>query len=252
MLFRVSGSDVFVCGTVHFLPDGVRLPSALFSTVASADDCIFESDLENASEPEYARYPGDDSISEHISSDLFDRVSDLCADLDLSGLLPKFKPWWVTVVIGVHLIHRAGYRLDSGVDRQLWNAAKRAGKLPFVLESIEALRAFDVAPIAEQIDRLEFVVSNPDLAGPHVQRLYEAWQAGDAATLTQELQTQIRLSPVTYRALIPDRNRRWLPQILAAIDRGRSAVFVVGALHLAGDYSLQRLLGEHGKLLLPV
>lgn len=252
MLFHVSSSKVFVCGTLHFLPDGSQLPPSLFAAISAAEDCVFESDLDHAREPSFARYPDGDSLDRHISPELFAATSALYDSLDVPGVLPDLKPWWVGLVIGVHLILRAGNRLEFGADRQLWDATKRAGKRPFVLESIDALRAFDSAPISEQVSRLEFIVSNPDRAAIHFNRLHAAWRLGDTVALASELQTQLDLSPITFRGLVHDRNRQWLPQIVGAIERGRSAVFAVGALHLAGDHSLQRLLKEHGHSLLSV
>lgn len=251
MLFRVSSSEVFVCGTLHFLPDGAQLPPSLFDAISTADDCVFESDLDNAREPEFARYADDDSLDAHISPELFVATSKICNSLGVAEVLPHLKPWWVGLVIGVHLILRAGNRLESGADRQLWDAAKRAGKCPFVLESIDALRAFDAAPLQEQISRLEFIVSNPDRAAIQFDRLHAAWHLGDTVALAHELQMLLELSPMTFDGLVHQRNRQWLPQILSAIERGRSALFVVGALHLAGVHSLQRLLEEHGHSLVP-
>jgi uncharacterized protein YbaP (TraB family) len=251
MLFHVSGTDVFVFGSLHLLPEGEQLSSTVFAALTAAQDCVFESDLDHAGEPSFARYSDGETLDQHVPPELFAATSAFCERLDISGVLPDFKPWWVGLVIGVHLIIGAGNRPEFGADRQLWEATKRAGKCPFVLESIDALRAFDASPVLEQIDRLEFVVHNPDRAAIHFERLHAAWCMGDTAALGRELQAQLELSPITFRGLIHDRNMQWLPQILGAIQRRRQAVFVVGALHLAGDNSLQRLLQNHGFDLLP-
>jgi uncharacterized protein YbaP (TraB family) len=132
------------------------------------------------------------------------------------------------------------------VDKRLWDAAKSAGKRPFLLESLEALRAYDSAPISEQISRLEMVVSDPDLIVRVFNRILAAWRVADTEALATELRAHLDKSPITFRALVQNRNNQWLPQIIAAIRRGKSAVFVVGALHLAGEHSLQRLLKPHG------
>jgi uncharacterized protein YbaP (TraB family) len=212
---------------------------------------VFESDLDNAGEPSFARYEDGDSLDRYISPELLAGTTSLCDSLDVPGVLPHHKPWWVSLVIGAHLSIRAGNSPQFGADRQLWDATKQAGKRPYVLESMDALRAFDAAPLAEQVTRLEFVVSHQDRAAEILERIQAAWRASDTSALAELLRWNLRLTPITFHKLIHDRNQQWLPQILGAIERRRFAFFAVGALHLAGENSLQRLLEEHGHTLVP-
>lgn len=162
MLFQVSGTEVYICGSLHLLPEGQEIPPSLFDAISKAEFCVFESNLDNTGEPSYVRYPHGDSLDRHISPDLFAATSKLCGDLKLHAP-HSYKPWWLSIVLAVHLLIRAGNNPNNGVDRQLWNTTKQLGKRPFFLESIDVLKIFDSSPVLEQIDRLKLVVANPNL-----------------------------------------------------------------------------------------
>jgi hypothetical protein len=251
MLFHIPTTNVFIGGTVHLLPEGEVLPAGLLAAVIAADDCYFESDLDKAGEPTIARYVDGDSIEQHIPLALYEETAALCDRLDLA-ILPHHKPWWVSLVISSHLSMLAGNSRVFGADMQLWDAAKRAGKPIYTLESMDALQAFDSAPLEEQIARLEFVIANQDSGVSILSRIQDAWRRVDMLALQEELRWNLQLTPVTFSNLLAGRNRAWLPTILDAIEGRRSAFFAVGALHLAGEQSLHALLKEHGYGLAPV
>jgi len=242
MLFHIIGTEVFIAGSLHMRPAGEELPEYLSAALATADDCFFEADLDNIHEPDFAKYPAGDSLERHISPRLFSKVLSLWQEIGATNPLSPLKPWWAGIAISSVLIVRAGNPIEAGIDRQLWNAVKPAGKRPYFLESPDAFRVFDTAPLEEQIAGLEFLVSDPNQPIATFNRLHAAWRAWDTSALTIELQKHIQLRPITFRGLVLDRNLQWLPQIIGAIKRRRRALFVVGALHLAGENSLQSLL----------
>ena len=223
-------------------PTGSQLPESLSAALASADDCIFESDLDNFREPAFARYSAGDSLENHVSSALFSTTSQLWRDIGATNPLSPLKPWYAGLAISSVLIMQAGNSIAAGVDRQLLDAAKLAGKNLHFLESSDALQVFDVAPLTEQIAGLEHLVSDPARVIATFNRLQAAWRIGDTVGLAHELEDHLHRLPVTFDGLIHIRNQQWLPRILDSIQSQRRALFVVGALHLVGEYSLQRLL----------
>ena len=245
MLFHVTGTEVFVAGSLHFRPTGSQLPEFLSTALASSDECIFESDLDNFHEPDFARYPAGDSLENHISPALFSAASQLWHDIGATKPLSPLKPWYAGIAMVCVLFLRAGNSVEAGIDRQLLNAAKQAGKrLSFLESSSEALQAFDAAPFAEQIAGLEIFLSDPNSAVATLSRHLKAWNEGNIAAFTHELKERLRLLPLTFDGLIRNRNQQWLPQILNAIKHQRRTLIVVGAMHLAGDHSLQQLLKQ--------
>ncbi len=245
MLFRVVGTNVYVCGSIHLLPVGTVLPQAMLDAVGASDHCIFETDIDNWSEPSYARFQAPETIKNHITAELYLNTEALCEALSLPGLLPELQPWFVALFLGIRLIARDGFTSESGVDAQLLKAARLAGKSVFRLEADSTI-GFASAPMSEHIDRLTFVVLDPQRSIDIFQQIHAAWRIGDTDALERLNDVQLKLFPVSTRALIDDRNRQWLPGFLGAIQAGRRAVFVVGAFHLVGENGLQRLLENHG------
>ena len=248
MLFHVSRTGVLLCGGVHLLPEGQRLPNEFFTAVRGAEECFFEADPRDvAARSPRALYPPGETIAEKISSELLSATSNLWNQLDISGDLLSAKPWYAANVISMTLLIQKRASLEWGVDKRLLNEVVRLGKAPLFLETTEEqLEIFDTAPLSEQIRRLEFLVLDPDRAVRTFERLYRAWGVWDSACLAGELDTLLALCPVTYSRLIYERNRKWLTTILDAIKRDRTAIFVVGAFHLTGNQGCQRLLEECG------
>jgi uncharacterized protein YbaP (TraB family) len=52
--------------------------------------------------------------------------------------------------------------------------------------------------------------------------------------------------PSLYRALVTDRNHRWLPQIERLLKADQDYLVVVGALHLVGEGGLLQLAKAQG------
>jgi uncharacterized protein len=245
MLFKVAGTNVLICGSIHMLPPGMKAPAAMLDAILTAEDLFFESDLDAMREPEFGQYAKPDRLENHIPKALFVAAEALSDAIGIHGL-SCLKPWWAALRIGVTLIIRSGNDIRTGVDRQLWDAMKAMGRNPTTLDAKDVLRIFDDAPMSEQIARLEYIVFRPEIASEVFRRLLDGWFKGDSVALERELQTMFDLFPVSSRSLIYDRNRQWLPVIVKAIESGRRSVFVVGVLHLVGNYSLQRFLKDHG------
>ena len=84
--------------------------------------------------------------------------------------------------------------------------------------------------------------------GPAVyKRLVDAWLAGDVGRLRREaLEPMLKQAPGEYRALVVDRNRRWIGRIEQRLAGQGEAVMVVGVGHLVGPDSVPALLRRDG------
>ena len=76
----------------------------------------------------------------------------------------------------------------------------------------------------------------------------EAWLHGDNSLLAsvsrlEELKTE---DPLTYGALLTNRNTAWLPVIEQMFNSEEVELVLVGALHLAGEDGLLKLLSDRG------
>src|SRR5690606_23734228 len=79
-----------------------------------------------------------------------------------------------------------------------------------------------------------------------IEQLAELWRAGELETLARELEGEFEGFPELYRALVVERNERWIPVIEGFLREPRRYLVVVGALHLVGRGSVVELLEQRG------
>jgi uncharacterized protein YbaP (TraB family) len=72
------------------------------------------------------------------------------------------------------------------------------------------------------------------------------WRHGDLAA-TERVHAEVtRISPELYQRLLPERNRKWMPQIQHALREERNVMVLVGAAHLGGKEGLLQMLRDAG------
>ena len=76
--------------------------------------------------------------------------------------------------------------------------------------------------------------------------LLDGWRTGKLDALEAELRREFDGAPELYRALLSERNAKWMPKILALRDGPEDYLVVVGALHLVGADGVIALLEQRG------
>jgi uncharacterized protein YbaP (TraB family) len=249
MIYRIRGTNVYLIGTIHLVPNGAILPiGPQRLIVEQAAEVVFESDLDHPPVPD-CHVLENGSLSDLLGRDLFERVRFLAESAGFEQPLDRLKPWYVGMMLGIHLPLSSGATL-VGVDRQLWDHAIACGKAKFVLEGVEFFRAVDQAPVAETVAALDYLASNPNEPTKQLDAIFQAWRRADLKALDTAFALTARMMPTIYRVLFRDRNRMWIGSLLKAIQLQRRCAFVVGCGHIAhGDYSLEKLLHGNGYLL---
>jgi uncharacterized protein YbaP (TraB family) len=222
------------------------IPNHLIKRLVNSEKCIFEMDPNASNEVlPFFKYSNGLTFDDCVPAEVAAKTRQLFSRLGLT-IDPTFKAWYLTLQAAINVQIQAGAALDAGIDPQLWKAANAAGKEVGVLETADALMAFDEAPVEEQVARLNFLLDNPSRAFYALEKLTRAWFAKDLSVFEAELDLNRKLAPETFRGLIDQRHSLWLPQMLPLIEKGDSVVFVVGALHLVGPEGLPALLRERG------
>jgi uncharacterized protein len=246
MIFRISGTNVYLVGSIHLVPAGITLSlEKQRALLEEAHEVIFESDLDHMSPPAN-RFFESGRLSDVIPRPLLERVVSLADEIGFEEPVDTIKPWFTGLVLSIRLQIRSG-AVWGGVDRALWDQAKSTHKPMFVLERAEVFEKVDAAPVSEAIAALELVATHPDEPVAQLSRIYEAWRAADQSALDGAFSRMAQLAPTIYRCLFEDRNRLWFPSILKAARTNRRALFVIGCGHIAhGSASIKILLEEAG------
>ena len=98
----------------------------------------------------------------------------------------------------------------------------------------------------EQAKFLDLVVTEMHEVDGDTKTVIAAWRAGDAPKLAALLGDEYKSFPALYRALVTDRNKRWVPQIEKLLQGKDNYFVVVGALHLVGEGGLLELMRRDG------
>jgi len=163
-------------------------------------------------------------------------------------VMEPMRPWTAQVILSVVPIMQAGYDPKSGVDIAL-AAEFRAAKKPIQgLETMEEqLHFFSDMPQAEEVEALHLQLKEMDSSTKDLVDVVEAWKKGDADTIASiENRSFEKEYPALYTRLVVQRNKAWAEK-LSKLLQGEGTTFVaVGAAHLAGPDSVQKLLEAKG------
>jgi len=252
---RDADSTLYLFGTVHVLRPTTAWGSArVDAAFDSADQVWFE--ISNPDD-QAAIMP---LVQQHgispdrpLSSLLTEvEMTDLNAAATASGMsaaqMDVFRPWLAGLTLSVAPLIKAGYDPKSGVEQILKARADAAGKPVQGFETIDKqVGILAGMPEADQLSFLRSTLEAYDDATVELDRMVDAWAAGDVATLEAVAVDEMRdEAPAVYEALLVKRNTDWAGQIQTLLDGSGTAFIAVGAAHLAGDDSVQAILRQRG------
>ena len=258
-LWKVGDADtiVYLFGTVHVLPPTLqwRTPP-IDKALGEAKAIYFETDLEPDPKviapiiQQLGMYPPSNRLSDRLTPAQNASLQKAAADLGLPSFqLDAMKPWLVGVTLSDVMITRAGYDVNSGVERKLAPTARDAGKEIRKFETVEEqLLVFADLPEETQIAFLMEGIKQIDQSTVMLNELVNAWAAGDTATLEKVMiEDDLAETPQIYDALLVKRNANWAKQIDQIVKTEPGTFFVaVGAAHLIGKDSVQEQLKPLG------
>jgi uncharacterized protein YbaP (TraB family) len=168
------------------------------------------------------------------------------AGLELA-LLDRFAPWFVAVtLLQIELANR-GFTPELGVEQTLTRRAVADGKPITGLETPdEQFGAIGGLPLPQQKRMLLMTLEETAQLDTEIDALLAAWRGGDVEALGKALSAEYDDFPELYGPLTENRNRAWVPQLVAMLDDDDDYLVVVGALHLVGRNSVIDLLEQSG------
>ena len=263
-LWSISDEDstVYLFGTVHILPPELEWRTdEVEAAFADAEIVYFEVDaLSQESQAEMQALipqlglnaPGV-TLSSMISEEARGHVAVIAerigapADAFMAQLDP-LQPWLASLQMAVLQMQASGYEAGSGAEAALNADAEAAGKAKGYFETVEEqLRFLSDSPIDVQVADFEVSVEQMVEEPQILTELVQAWAAGDMDHIDSLINGDMReTSPELYERIIVQRNRNWIPQILAALAGSDDAFVAVGAGHMPGSEGVIALLEAEG------
>jgi uncharacterized protein len=161
-----------------------------------------------------------------------------------SGL--DYKPWW----IAQHLVDgNSNTKVSTvhGLDNYFVDRARQMRREIAGLESVDE----HVAVLGGLSDRdgetiLRNALTQPKNGVAEFDRMLKAWRNGDVDALWAGDAQFRKEAPSIAARFVDERNRKWVPRIVAELESGKPTAIVAGALHFAGPNSVIKLLEKRG------
>src|SRR5579872_2712631 len=258
---RGAHNTVYLAESVHLLKAGeATLPPAFDQAYAAARTIVMEVDLsslDSAAMQDFMLQHGmlkGTTLRQLLGARDYERLSSEAGRLGLPMAgLEQLAPWAIALSLTDLEYLQLGYDPEQGVEMQIERRAQKDGKPIRGLETIEQqLGQLEGLTTAQQARFLELTLDDMHDAEHDTDELLRAWRGGDTQRLADLMGREYREFPELYRALVTQRNARWLPQIQSFLADDHDYMVVVGALHLVGRDGLLDLARRAGIEAVPV
>jgi len=247
---------VYLVGSVHMLTkDFYPLAAPIEAGFKDSDLLVEEVDLAEMLAPDQqfsllarGMLPAGQTLDKVVSPATMALVNARVGSLGMpASALQQFKPWFLAMTLMAVEWEKAGFDAALGLDKHFYDRAQTEGKTVQGLETTEyQISRFDGMAMTQQDRFLAESLKDLDAEKASVQKIADAWKAGDLPTLERLVLQDVKDDQFMYQRLLVERNRNWLPKIEALFARRGRAFIVVGAAHLVGPDGLIAMLKAKG------
>lgn len=257
-LWEVSGAtnSVYLLGSIHLLrQQDYPLPTAFAVAYDNAEALIMEVDMDDldpiATQSMFTRYgvlQDGTTLRDLMGDALYQDALEAAEIIDIPlDLLSKTEPWYAAMTVEIMVLNRIGFNPMLGVEMHMMAKAQRDGKRIDGLETIEQqLQFLDSMSLDAQRDMLLSTLVDSAKLGDAMDEVIDAWRHGDIAALEEGMLSDLEKHEELNKALVTDRNARWVEQIEELLDDDEDYLIVVGALHLVGENGVPKQLDRVG------
>ena len=256
-MWKVADSDttVYLFGTIHLLPEGQSWRTAqMDSALASADELVLEVanvDDMMASAQAMAKLgtsPGLPKIAERVPEAKRAALRAMIAETGIpEAVFDRLETWAAALPLLGVTFKRLGLDPSLGVERQIGTPFRTSGKKVTGLETVEQqLGYFDALSEEAQRALLLSVVEDSAETRAQFKAMMEAWASGDLKGIERTFDDETQMSPELKAALMSRRNAAWAEWLAKRMEKPGTVFVAVGAGHLAGADSVQRMLKKKG------
>jgi len=257
-MWKVAGAknSVYLLGSIHLLrEDDYPLPTALDTAYADADVLIMEIDMDDlnpfttqAAFTTYGVIQDDRTLSDMMGAELYEQALSAAEAIDMPlDMLSKTEPWYAAMTLEIMMLDRIGFNPMLGVEMYMMSKAQADGKRIDGFETVEEqIQFLDSMSIQAQRDMLISTLTEGAKLGEMMDELIDAWRHGDVEHLESGMLDDLRTHEELNKALVTDRNRRWVDRIETLLDDDEDYLIVVGALHLIGRDGVPKQLERYG------
>ncbi|CAN5350893.1 TraB/GumN family protein [soil metagenome] len=256
-LWVVKDADttIYLFGTIHILKPGLTWFDEAVKTAFDSSDTLALEMVQPPADEMRALVmrkgtlsPSDKPLSEQLPEGARARYAAALTGLGMPpAAFDRIKPWFAATTLTMLPLMKLGFDPARGVEPNLTEAAKAAGKKIVGLETAEQQIGYlDGMSTPAQITFLTNTIDEMPKLGGTIDKMIGEWSAGDADGIAAEMNDDRDGSPESAATLLYDRNARWADWIDARLKTPGTVFVAVGAGHLAGPKSVQAELAKRG------
>jgi uncharacterized protein YbaP (TraB family) len=139
------------------------------------------------------------------------------------------------MTVEMMMLGRIGFDPNLGIEMHMMSKATADGKNIDGFETIEEqLQFLDGMSLQAQREMLMSTLTESAKLSEMMDGLINAWHHGDVDFLEAGMLAELSQHEELNKALVTDRNARWVDEIEGLLDDDQNYLIVVGALHLIG------------------
>ncbi|HEY0412304.1 MAG TPA: TraB/GumN family protein [Allosphingosinicella sp.] len=256
-MWKLADADttIYLFGTFHLLPQGRDWRTPAFDrALASSGELVLEiGNLDDQMALAQALMklgmsPGLPPLAQRVPAKKRGALKAMVAESGIpEALLDRMETWAAGLMLTGVTFKRLGLDPNAGVERVLQGPWKASGRPVEGLETAEEQFGF-FDRLSEDAQRkfLEAALESPDAARKQFAEMLRAWSAGDVAGIARTFDDETQMSGELRGVLMAQRNAKWAEWLKARMAKPGTVFVAVGAGHLAGADSVQRMLAARG------
>lgn len=268
-VWRVSGkrSVAYLAATIHLVTTNqIPFPSSYYAAYRDSEEIYVEVDDQESQLSEYRLtlqmmgwmrrnqaeffYPKGRSLADDLSPETFQRVqAHYGRDFKkVQTMRPAFLVFMAEAEdMGDQFLEEGGvedvFLARARKDRKRIRTLDDGSVNEVVLLALDEM----VYEIKREIEETGAdAVVNEALFGGKEPIDERYWRAGDLQPAQEEMQKMQSQAPALYEKIGPERNRKWMPKILSAVNGDRNVMILAGIAHFSGPDGLISLLEKEG------
>jgi uncharacterized protein YbaP (TraB family) len=250
-----GGNSLYMGGSVHELrAQDYPLPKEFDAAFEKSDILVFEADISKLNNPAFAQQmmqfmmlPEGKTLEAVLDKKTYEKFSAKCEELGMPvELIKNFTPLSAATMLAAFQMQKMGFT-PQGVDVYYFAKAKQGGKRTEFLESAEfqmqlfydlGMKLGDeyILQSLDEMDKLEELIPS----------MIAEWRSGDSKFVEKEAKEAKEKFPNLHKAMIENRNKKWLDLIEKYLATKDVEFIIVGFGHMHGDDGLLKSLNKRG------
>jgi uncharacterized protein YbaP (TraB family) len=257
-LWKVAGAQnsVYLLGSIHLLrAKDYPLPTILDTAYDDAEVLVMEIDMDDlnplAAQTAFTTYgiiQGEQTLQDLMGDELYERALSAANAIDIPlDMLSKTEPWYAAMTVEIMMLSRIGFNPALGIEMYMMSKASSDNKPIEGFETVEQQVQFlDGMSLDAQREMLLSTLDESAKMGEMMDELIDAWRHGDVSFLESGMLVELEKHEELNKALVTDRNARWVTRIDELLNNADDYLIIVGALHLVGPDSVPTQLQKIG------